>query len=79
MCLSLHQPWAQMVVLGLMRYESRMWDSTYRGPLWIHAGGHVPTEETISLVEETFRNHYGPTYKMPDRYPLGSVIGIVDL
>jgi len=28
-----------------------MWDTSYRGPLWIHAGGKVPEKEIIEKVE----------------------------
>lgn len=37
MCLSMHQPWASLLVLGFKRFEGREWTSKYRGPLWIHA------------------------------------------
>lgn len=79
MCLSLWQPWASLVVSGLMRFESRMWDSSHRGPLWIHAGGNPPTKETIAEVEAQFSSFYKGKVPLPDRYPLGSIIGQVDL
>ncbi|MEP1076580.1 ASCH domain-containing protein [Leptolyngbya sp. PL-A3] len=34
---TLHQPWASLVALGLKRYETRHWSTDYRGPLLIHA------------------------------------------
>ena len=37
MCLSMHQPWASLMVHGFKRFEGREWTSKYRGPLWIHA------------------------------------------
>lgn len=37
MCLSMHQPWASLLVLGFKRFEGREWTSKYKGPLWIHA------------------------------------------
>lgn len=33
--LSLHQPWATLVALGAKRYETRGWETSYRGPLLI--------------------------------------------
>lgn len=36
--LSLWQPWASLVVLGLKQYETRSWKTSYRGTLVIHAG-----------------------------------------
>lgn len=35
--LSLHQPYASAITLGLKRYETRSWFTKYRGPLVIHA------------------------------------------
>lgn len=36
--LTLTQPWASLVVLGVKRIETRSWSTKYRGPLAIHAG-----------------------------------------
>lgn len=36
--LTLHQPWAQLVALGVKTIETRSWSTSYRGPLAIHAG-----------------------------------------
>lgn len=35
--ISLWQPWATLVALGLKRNETRSWATDYRGPLAIHA------------------------------------------
>lgn len=40
--LSLRQPWAQLVVLGLKRWETRAWSTNYRGQLAIHAATRRP-------------------------------------
>lgn len=37
-CLTLHQPWATLVISGAKRIETRSWKTAYRGPLLIHAG-----------------------------------------
>lgn len=36
--LTLHQPWATLVALGIKTVETRSWYTPYRGPLAIHAG-----------------------------------------
>ena len=41
MCLSLHQPWASLLVMGIKRHEGRTWYTQHRGRLWIHAGSKV--------------------------------------
>lgn len=35
--ISLWQPWASLIALGLKQIETRSWPTTYRGPLLIHA------------------------------------------
>lgn len=37
-CLSVRQPWADLIVKGVKDVENRAWATTYRGPLLIHAG-----------------------------------------
>lgn len=41
MCLSMHQPWASLLVYGIKRVEGRGWNTDFRGRLWIHAGKSV--------------------------------------
>lgn len=36
--ITLHQPWASLVALGVKTIETRSWSTKYRGPLAIHAG-----------------------------------------
>ena len=38
LCLSMHQPWASLLVYGIKRVEGRGWNTDFRGRLWIHAG-----------------------------------------
>ncbi len=40
--LSLHQPWATLLLLGAKRYETRSWRTDYRGPLLIHTSVAFP-------------------------------------
>lgn len=35
--LTLHEPWATLVALGVKTIETRSWSTAYRGPLAIHA------------------------------------------
>ena len=39
--LTLHQPWATLIVAGHKRYETRSWRTSYRGPVLIHAGKQI--------------------------------------
>lgn len=40
-CLTMHQPWASLLVYGIKRAEGRGWTTGFRGRLWIHAGSAV--------------------------------------
>lgn len=45
--LSLWQPWASAIALGLKRVETRHWSTKYRGPLIIHAAKRWTREERV--------------------------------
>jgi len=40
--ITLWQPWASMVALGLKKVETRSWGPRHRGPLAIHAAKSIP-------------------------------------
>jgi hypothetical protein len=42
---TLWQPWASAVALGLKRFETRSWATAYRGPILIHAAARWTMEE----------------------------------
>ena len=83
MCLSMHQPWASLMVHGFKRFEGREWTTKYRGPLWVHATSQKPDLVVIEALEEAYQEHYAligedlPPF--PKRYLTSSVIGRVDL
>lgn len=45
--LTLHQPWASLIALGVKTIETRSWSTAYRGPLAIHAGSTWPKMMTL--------------------------------
>lgn len=55
--LTLHQPWASLVALGVKTIETRSWSTAYRGPLAIHAAATMPSYDKryvrgVSLVHD---------------------------
>lgn len=48
--LSMHQPWASLLVYGLKRIEGRAWPTDYNGRLWIHATSTKPTAQDIEVL-----------------------------
>eukprot|EP00347_Sterkiella_histriomuscorum_P000979 403373797 len=83
MCLSMHQPWASLLVLGFKRFEGREWTHKYRGPLWIHATSTKPTQELIDQIEGNYKKFYKQIGEdlppFPDRYITSQLIGRLDL
>jgi len=71
--LSVQQPWAGLIVTGIKAVENRTWATTYRGPLWIHAGKRYD-EAAVDLLPKSFA---GP---LPRACAVrGAVIGAVVL
>jgi len=63
-----------------MRFESRYWETSYRGPLWIQAGATVPDEKLINDIENRYKEFYkGVDIEFPARYPTGVLLGVIDL
>lgn len=75
MCLSMHQPWASLLVRGIKTHEGRTWSTNYRGKLWIHAAAHVPTN--VKEVEAHYDQFTSSPPQHPDYYPTKALIGYV--
>ncbi len=71
--LSLKQPWATLVAMGIKTIETRSWATDYRGPLFIHASGSragkllLPTLGVVAAIPDF------------DALPFGAIIGEVFL
>lgn len=67
--ISLLQPWASLVVMGVKTIETRSWGTKYRGPILIHASkgkaGNI-------FAEEPAFKKYIKDFK---RLPFGAIIG----
>ncbi|NWY69318.1 TRIP4 protein, partial [Erithacus rubecula] len=78
-CLSLHQPWASLLVRGLKRVEGRTWYTSHRGRLWIAATAKKPSPQEISELEATYRMLLQKDVEFPSDYPSGCLLGCVDV
>ncbi|XP_030381627.1 activating signal cointegrator 1 [Scaptodrosophila lebanonensis] len=77
-CLSMHQPWASLLVAGIKKHEGRVWYSEHRGRLWIASTAKEPHAEDIAQMEEFYRQLYNnPKLKFPTHYPTSSLLGCV--
>lgn len=78
-CLSLTQPWATLVILGEKAFETRSWQTAYKGPLAIHASKGFPKEAKELCKESPFREVLHKHGLLAHMLPLGAVLGIVEL
>jgi hypothetical protein len=67
--ISLLQPWATLVVMGVKKIETRSWSTPYRGRILIHA--------SLGKAGSIFTDHPTFTKYIPDfkKLPLGAIIG----
>lgn len=69
--LSIQQPWAWLIVSRHKPIENRSWATSYRGPLYIHAGKSFD-HEGHAWVRETFPHIPLPK---PHEFLRGGIIG----
>ena len=66
--LTLKQPWASLIMLGLKRYEFRGWKTNYRGEILIHAGKGIEKDGMKRLKKY-----------IPENMPTEKILGKVKL
>lgn len=89
--LTVRQPWAQLIALGVKSIETRSWSTGYRGPLAVHAGRALPPKGDLHIGDYTVMwngddtwgmARHRPTYDQSTwvrRLPLGAVVAVADL
>lgn len=72
--LSLWQPWASAMALGLKKIETRSWKTDYRGPVAIHATQRAVKLSDIPPVVERLlpKNLEHAAHRF--RFPLGCIV-----
>lgn len=79
-CLSMHQPWASLLVAGIKRHEGRSWYSAHRGRLWIASTAKAVDPVVVEMMEQFYRKHYNDdTIVFPSQYPTASLLGCVSM
>jgi len=91
--ITLWQPWASLIACGAKKFETRSWETNYRGPIAIHAA----SKSIKSILKECFplgEWSYHPSYEAKSRFlnavgfalmtpidtlPLGSIVAIAEL
>lgn len=71
--LSLWQPWATAIAIGIKKVETRHWQTAYTGRLAIHAAKRWgPQEREFAMIEHTLG-------RLPKRIPLGAIVATATL
>jgi activating signal cointegrator 1 len=71
--LSLTQPWATAMALGIKQWETRGWPTRYRGPIAIHAAKGFPRyAREFAEVEHTLG-------RIPSPLPFGAIVALGQL
>ncbi|CAG2065977.1 unnamed protein product, partial [Timema podura] len=85
-CLSMHQPWASLLVAGIKEHEGRTWYTAHRGRLWIAAGSKPPSPQEIGDTEHVYRILKGGEsrtedgdLRFPTQYPVSCLLGCVNV
>lgn len=76
-CMSLHQPWASLLIKGIKKHEGRSWYSAHRGRLWIAATAKPASPQEIKETELLYREI--PREFFPEHYPVGCLLGCVNV
>lgn len=78
--ITIWQPWAYMLIVGLKRYETRSWKTNYRGPLAIHAAAKADSaiKQTMDINLYNYLNNEVLLYHARD-LPRGCVVGVCEL
>lgn len=73
--ITLWQPWASAIALGLKTYETRGWSTKVRGPILIHAAKRwTPAEREFCSNMASFFNR--PDLENPS---LGAIVAMADI
>ena len=57
-CLSMHQPWASLLVAGIKRVEGRPWPTDHRGRLWIASTAREASPLEVATLEQRSHHHH---------------------
>ncbi len=73
--LSLTQPWATAICLGLKQWETRSWPTHFRGEVCIHASKSFPRwAKDFAFEQDVLTRRF-----RVDQMPLGMIVCVADL
>jgi hypothetical protein len=74
--LTVKQPWARLIMLGIKNVENRSWTTDYRGRIFVHAGVKW---DPSPWPDDPRLSDFGTTYFNATSMPAGVLLGTVDL
>ncbi|MGK7941211.1 MAG: ASCH domain-containing protein [Crocosphaera sp.] len=77
--ISLHQPWASLIVMGFKQFETRSWPIKYRGKLVICAALKNTKQQQSSYEARASSLGIDLTLHPWESLPLGMALAVVDL
>lgn len=80
--LTIQQPWAGLLVLGIKQFETRNWNTKHRGTLVIHSSAKMTTEgkELLEWLKKDNRDKFFEgSRELTVCTDLGKVIGQVEV
>lgn len=88
--LTIWQPWATLIAIGVKTIETRSWQTAYRGPIAIHAGAdrralapdthHPAIDAALARARYTCRQGcIAGRYEGDQSVPLGCIIAVAEL
>ncbi|WP_458414545.1 ASCH domain-containing protein [Schinkia sp. CFF1] len=75
--ITIKQPWATLIALGEKKFETRSWQTKYRGEIAIHAGKTIDKGafDEVAIMEALLRHGI----KSKEELPTAAIIATVDL
>lgn len=78
--ITIHQPWAQLIALGIKKIETRSWRTHYQGPIAIHASQRLDFLDvfiaTVSSQRTVVKKLKEAGFDSLCDLPFGCVIGV---
>lgn len=75
--ISIRQPWATLIALGEKQFETRSWQTKYRGKLAIHASKKIDIDACHNREIATVLNKHGIV--LTNDLPTGAIIAVSEI
>jgi len=72
--LTLHQPYASLMALGIKTIETRSWKTNYRGPIAIHSSRRI-----VNYIDSSLKNYLENKLGPLENLPKSGILAICNL